>query len=95
MYFNFSIFKIEWCFYIIFKNPLTITTITIIIITINIIIKGNSTLESLLPGVVDGAIGLVLGSQGPEVSKDIDSSSVDIPQGYELIYDEAKNFKYQ
>ena len=44
---------------------------------------------------MDGAIGQVLGTQGPEVSKDIDSSSVDIPQGYELIYDEAKNFKYQ
>lgn len=55
----------------------------------------NSTLEKLLPGVVDGAIELVLGSQGPEVSKDIPASEINVPQGYELIYDESTGYKYQ
>ena len=48
-------------------------------------------MEQLLPEVVDGAVDLVLGTQGPDVDTSISSSEVTIPPGYELIYDESKS----
>lgn len=51
-------------------------------------------LEDLLPGVVDGALELVLQTQGPEV--DLESAAVpaELPGQYRLIFDESKKFVY-
>eukprot|EP01039_Chlorochromonas_danica_P001411 gene1411-1534_t len=56
----------------------------------------NGVLEELLPGVVDGALDLVLQTQGPEVT-DLESVSlpdVKLPSGYELIFDEKTKFVF-
>ena len=63
----------------------------------------NSTLENLLPGVIDASLELVLGSQGPgrpapadnTHSKERDRELLSkLPGQYQLLYDEANNFMY-
>lgn len=56
----------------------------------------NAVLEELLPQVVDGAIDLVLRSQGPDADIDSETSSLsqDLPFNYQVIFDEAKNWMY-
>jgi hypothetical protein len=57
----------------------------------------NSTLEQLLPGVVDATIEIVLQSQGPDRPsrrKDDKEMLSSLPGKFELIYDEAAGFKY-
>jgi hypothetical protein len=57
----------------------------------------NKVLEDLLPSVVDGALDLVLQTQGPDVS---DLSSVhfqqnsSLPADFHLIFDEKNNWFY-
>ena len=55
----------------------------------------NAVLASLLPGIVDGTIELVLRNQGPESSKDcsniIEESSL-LPGAFKLLFDERKEF---
>jgi hypothetical protein len=55
--------------------------------------QANSTLAALLPGVVDGAIDIVLKSQGPEKISN-DEILADVPEGYDLIFDEESGFEY-
>lgn len=63
----------------------------------------NSTLENLLPGVIDASLELVLGSQGPgrpapadnTHSKERDRDLLSkLPGQYQLLYDEVNNFMY-
>lgn len=60
-----------------------------------VIMLDNGVLEELLPDVVDGAIELVLHTQGPDVA-DLDSVALPetLPSKYQLIFDEAKQFAY-
>jgi hypothetical protein len=58
----------------------------------------NSILADLLPGVVDGALDLVLKIQGPEVdlNRSADSSSAEsLPGAYSLLYDESLGFEFE
>lgn len=59
----------------------------------------NSVLEAMLPGVVDGAIELVLGSQGPDIAPGAMEGDkellANLPPGFELIYDESNGFEYK
>jgi hypothetical protein len=58
----------------------------------------NSVLADLLPGVVDGALDLVLKVQGPEVdlNRSADSSSAEsLPGAYSLLYDESLGFEFE
>lgn len=57
----------------------------------------NGVLEDLLPGVVDGAVQLVLDTQGPDV--DINASTADfstkeLPGQFQLLFDEATQWMY-
>eukprot|EP01034_Spumella_vulgaris_P026150 gene26149-32685_t len=56
----------------------------------------NSTLEALLPGVVDGAIELVLGSQGPDSNNCSNDAALlqNLPQSYQLIFNEQSGSKH-
>lgn len=57
----------------------------------------NQCLANLLPGVVDGALQLILDSQGPDRTTDGDLDgflSHSLPSSYQLIYNEAKGWKY-
>ena len=63
----------------------------------------NSTLENLLPGIIDGTIELVLGLQGPgrpcptenQHSKERDREVLkSLPGQFQLLYDEANNTMY-
>ncbi|RYH20005.1 hypothetical protein EON65_24950 [archaeon] len=55
----------------------------------------NAVLEELLPGVVDGALELVLATQGPDV-QDLSSPGPPetLPGQFQLVFDEAKKFVY-
>lgn len=56
----------------------------------------NSTLAGLLPNVVDGAIELVLESQGPD--KDLESDDTfltNLPGNFQLIWDEKTGYEYK
>eukprot|EP01038_Epipyxis_sp_PR26KG_P012981 gene12981-17406_t len=64
----------------------------------------NSTLEALLPMVVDGALELVIGAQGPGRSDVKAGASYEegdslmlasVPQNFKLIYNEGTGFTYQ
>ena len=55
----------------------------------------NSTLEKLLPNVVDGAIQLVLDCQGPAKSDSSDFISSELPSRYQLIFNESDNYIYK
>jgi tubulin--tyrosine ligase like protein 10 len=56
----------------------------------------NSTLEDLLPGVVDASIDLVLEIQRPEIAgKSNISHPTDNPNGLELIFDESSGYCYK
>ena len=56
----------------------------------------NSTLENLLPGVVDGTIDLVLRAQCSDNNGNYVPSNDDDYQrtGFELIYDENTKYEY-
>jgi hypothetical protein len=56
----------------------------------------NRCLEAMLPPVVDGAVELVIGAQGPDVTgMDEDKALLDnIPPGFELVYDENSGFEF-
>jgi hypothetical protein len=62
-----------------------------------IFLLDNKVLEDLLPVVVDGALELVIRSQGPDVP---DLSAVQfhpkdsLPSNYDLIFDEKNNWHY-
>ncbi len=66
------------------------------IFIVNVYIPDNSTLENLLPGVVDGALGIILGLQGPDrQASDTDAAVLsDLPGQFTLIYDEGTGFEY-
>jgi hypothetical protein len=58
----------------------------------------NAILADLLPGVVDGALDLVLKVQGPDLdlSQCADSSSAEsLPGAYSLLYDESLGFEFE
>ena len=57
----------------------------------------NSTLKELLPRVVDGAVELVLKSQGPDrrPTDGDDFLKEPLPEGFVLIYDEATRFMFK
>lgn len=57
----------------------------------------NAALARLLPVVVDGAIDLVLKSQGPDrrVGAPDDFLESDMPPGYSLIYNEGAGYMYR
>ena len=56
----------------------------------------NAILADLLPGVVDGALDLVLKVQGPDLTRCAESSSADsLPGGYALLYDESLGFEFE
>ena len=54
----------------------------------------NSTLEKLLPNVVDGAIQLVLDCQGPEKEDNSDFLSSELPSRYQLLFNESDNILF-
>jgi hypothetical protein len=56
----------------------------------------NSTLEALLPGVIDGTIDLVLSTQGPDrpANATDDSILANLPFKFELIHNEVTGFFY-
>jgi hypothetical protein len=56
----------------------------------------NSTLEALLPGVVDGAIELVLGAQGPDSKECTNDAEIlsNLPQSYQLIFNEQSGYAF-
>ncbi len=54
-------------------------------------------MEALLPDVVDGALQLVLETQGPEVdlnSVPQYSAGIQLPSKFQPIYDEGQNWSY-
>ena len=55
----------------------------------------NSTLEKLLPNVVDGAIQLVLDCQGPDKGGDSSFTCSELPSRYQLIFNESDNYSYK
>lgn len=57
----------------------------------------NSTLANMLPDIVDGAIELVMQSQGPDrrSSSDDDFLKGDLPGKFSLIFDEAAGYTYK
>ena len=59
----------------------------------------NAVLASLLPGIVDGTIDLVLRNQGPRPFKecadeDKEKDSPFLPGAFKLLYDENKEFEF-
>lgn len=54
----------------------------------------NSTLEALLPGVIDGTIDLVLSTQGPDRPPNASDDAIlaNLPFKFELIHNEATGF---
>ena len=55
----------------------------------------NSTLADMLPGVVEGALDLVLSAQGPDRPEDNDRFlGKALPSQWQLIFDENKGFAY-
>lgn len=55
----------------------------------------NSTLEALLPGVVEETIDIVVGLQGCEKGKGSEKKTANISTTFELIFDEAKRYCYE
>jgi hypothetical protein len=61
-------------------------------------VSDNSTLANLLPGIVDGALDLVLTTQGPDrPSRRKDDKAIleNLPGQFELLYDENTKFEYK
>lgn len=57
----------------------------------------NAVLASLLPGIVDGTIDLVLRNQDPrsfEECANEDKDSTFLPGAFKLLYDESKEFEF-
>ena len=57
----------------------------------------NSTLATMLPPVVDGTVELVLNAQGPDVATPMEGDDEllkNIPDGFELIYNENTGFQF-
>lgn len=57
----------------------------------------NSTLVDMLPDIVDGAIELVLLSQGPDrrITDPDDFLKSDLPGSFQLIFDEGTGYTYK
>ena len=65
-----------------------------------ILLSDNAVLADLLPGVVDGAIDLVLKVQGPTARSGATDGTVDpdsdiLPGAYKLIFDEKAGFEFK
>jgi hypothetical protein len=63
-------------------------------------IVDNGTLKAMLPDIVDGAIELVLLSQGPDRRPNdsddfLKNSSSGVPASWSLIYDEGTGYCYK
>jgi hypothetical protein len=58
--------------------------------------QDNKCLADLLPGVIDGAIDIVLRAQGPgmEVGSNDEELLANPPPGYELLYDERSGYEF-
>jgi hypothetical protein len=57
----------------------------------------NAVLASLLPGIVEGTIDLVLRNQGPRSSKECADEEKDsslLPGAFKLLIDESKEFEF-
>lgn len=57
----------------------------------------NAVLENLLPNVVDGAIALVLDTQGPDQNmenRNKDFTKEPLPSQFQFIFDEASGWVY-
>lgn len=63
--------------------------------SISVLFPDNGVLEALLPNVVDGALELVLHTQGPDVA-DLNSVNppAELPGKFQLIFDESKHFAF-
>lgn len=61
------------------------------------LLADNSTLANMLPDIVDGAIELVMQSQGPDrrSGESDDFLKADLPGKFSLIYDEGTGFMYK
>ena len=62
-----------------------------------VISSDNSTLKAMLPNIVDGAIELVMQSQGPDrrPTDTDDFLKADLPNRWSLIVDEGTGYQYK